>query len=158
MQNNGLPIGFITMDEAIKLINDYKGAQSDDDPFTVPQLDITGMLQRHRWIQPTKNFCIYFTVYTRNRAGKLVKKNAGISKYVSVQDAFEAEALKRALVNKFRELSGREFDMSTTLRSVTTSVDPDDPLSGKPRQNAHPVASVGDQINTAQQVINGENV
>jgi len=158
MQNNGLPLGFISMDEAIKLINDYQGPKPDDDPFTVPQLDITGMLTRHRWIQPRKNFRIYFTVYTHNKAGRLVKKNAGISKNVAIQDNFEAETLKRALANKFRELSGKEFDMSTNLRSVTTSVDPDDAMSGMPRKNANPVGSIGDQINTAQQVINGENV
>lgn len=157
MQQNGLPQGFISADEAIELINNYPGPKPDDDPLTVPQLDVTGMLQRHRWIRPTKNFRIYYTVYTRNKVNKLVKKNAGISKYVYVQDSFEAESLKRALATKFRELSGREFDMSTNLRAVTTSVDPEDPMSGKPRANKSPVASVGDQINTAQQIINGEN-
>ena len=158
MENTGLPHGFISVDEAVKLINNYKGDASGEDPWKVPQLDISGMIQRHRWIQPTHNFRIYFFVYSRNTGGRVVKKNAGISKYVYINDSFEAELLKRALASKFRELSGREFDMSDKLRSVTTAVDPDDPASGKPRINKHPVASIGDAINSAQQVVTGEGV
>lgn len=145
-----IPIGFISIEEAVKIINDYDGAVSE----TVPQPDITEMIRRHRWIDPPRTFNIrFFTVRTDKYGRK--SKHTEESKFVQVLDEFQAQTLKHALAEKFKQLAGQEFDMSLDLRSITTAVDPDDKASGRPRKNAKPVASVGDDINSSMQVVQG---
>lgn len=152
MDNNpNIPIGFITVEDAIKIINNYDGSVSE----TVPQPDITEMIRRHRWIEPPRNMNIRFFTVRTDKYGRTTKHTEE-SKWVQINDEFQAQSLKHALAVKFRELAGQEFDMSTSLRTITTSVDPDDKHSGRPRKNANPVASVGDSINSSMQVVNGE--
>lgn len=149
-RDQDIPIGFISVEEAVKIISSYDGAVSE----TIPQPDITEMIRRHRWIEPPRTFNIrYFTIETDKYGRK--KKHTEESKFVQVLDDFQAQTLKHALSEKFKELAGREFDMSLDIRSITTAVDPDDKGSGRPRKNTKPVASVGDDINSSMQVVKG---
>lgn len=150
MDNTQLPPGFTPIDDVIKEINEYDGAAPEDTAV----LDITGMVSRHRWIEPLHNFRIRYTIFYRDDVGRMKKKSAG-SKWVQVRDNYEAEMLKRALANKFRELSGQEFDMSL-IRRVTTDIDPDNNPQGRPMANKLSKASVGDEIRGGSQVVTGE--
>lgn len=154
MDSTQLPQGFISVEEAINEINAFKGDATV--PEGTPILDIYGMCLRHRWIQPPLNFRIRYAIWKKGdrKKGEKDHKSSAGSKWVQIRDNYEAETLKRALANKFRELAGQEFDMSN-FRKITTAVDPDDARSGRGRPNAHSKTSVGDEIKSDTQVVTG---
>ena len=154
MDKYKLPPQTLEVGKVVDEINAYDGSRNTTDPY----LDITGMVRRApRLVQPLHTFRIRYKQWGKDRLGNPKFVDAP-GKYVWVRDNYEAELLKRALANKFRELSGQEFSMEASLRAITTAVDPDDNNSGKPRVNTKPVASVGDVINSSNQIVTGENV
>lgn len=150
MDKMQLPPGFTPIDDVIEEINNFH----DKDSMDTPILDIAGTVATHRWIEPLHNFRIRYAIFYKDSIGRLRKKSAG-SKWVQIRDTYEAEMLKRALANKFRELSGQEFDMSL-IRRVTTDVDPDNNPKGRPMANKLSKASVGDEIRGGDQIVTGE--
>lgn len=148
-----LPKGFIDVEKAIDSINKYDGKAS----ATEPVLDITAMAGVRKYIEPRHTFRIRFCTFRKDQYGRIKKQSEG-SKWVWVEDTYEAASLERAIVNKFRELSGQQLSEERELRAVTSAIDPDDANSGRPRFNKAPVAKIGDVINSTPQTITGENV
>lgn len=147
-----LPTGYISVEDAVKLIKDYDGSVSQ----TVPFLDITGMVSRHRWIEPAHTFRIRYVTLGKDKLGRPTEISQK-SIWTFVMDDYEAELLKHALADKYRELAHQEFNMQN-VKKVATTYDDQEGNSVKPRINKHSNTTAGDEISAQTRTVTGGNV
>lgn len=116
MEKTGLPNGFITVDEAVKLI--------ESDKFDDAKVDTQWLVSHIDWIERGKNFRIPLMKHSEDK-----KKVVGIGeKYVFVDDNFNVEFLKRTIRNHYKSIVGRDFEKRNTRAVSTVS---DDKTGGK---------------------------
>lgn len=159
MDNKTLPNGFITVEEAVKLIN------SDTRDNAV--VDTQWLVSRIDWIEEAHNFRIPLVrTATKEEVLDFMKKNPGRrhsglikqgSKYVTIYTSYEKELLKKAIRDHYREMAGRDFVEEKT-RGVTAVIDEGGTNSERPRRMKKTVANEGDTIGTGEsRVTNSES-
>lgn len=114
MQNNSLPKDFVTVDEAIKLINSETRGDA--------KLNISLMAKKTIWLEANHNFRLPRIKPKKDEDGNVIGFIPNGSYYVSVDTVRDAENLKYAILTKFRELAKKEFVEETT-RGVSTVAD-----------------------------------
>lgn len=149
MNNNSLPNGFISVDEAVALINSDK---RDD-----AKVDTQWLAGHIDWIEEAHNFRIptvrfatkeeveaEMKVHPGRRPNGLIRTG---SKYVQILTSFEKELLKKTIRDHYRDTAGREFIEKTT-RGVSTVMDEETGGSERPRRSKKTIAKEGEVIGT----------
>lgn len=149
MDNRALPNGFISVEDAIKLIG--------TNTFDRPTVKIKWLAWHLDWVEELHNFNIpKVRLITKEEAERFVKDHPGKrpnelvsegSVYVYVRTSYDKEALKKAIRDNFRETSGREFSAPTT-RGISTVKDEETGNSERPRVTKRTIAKEGDIIGT----------
>lgn len=131
MENN-LPNGFISVEGAIALIQ--------KDTRTNATVDVAFLVKNIPWLEKNRNFTIKLL---RHENGKTVENGV---KYVAIENDYQKEMLKHAIVQHYKDLSGRDIDPETIgVRRITTAVEDDNP-KGRPRVNRTSKTNIGDTI------------
>lgn len=149
--------GFVTVDEAVKLIK--------SDTRQNPVVDMDYLVGHIIWIEAKHNFRIPKIrrlapdeIYTTKR-GKVVEyENIG-DVYVYIDTNYERELLKKTILDKFRELVGHEYrELGVKARS-TVADDAQGKSAVQPRDNTKPIAKEGAIIGDGTTVdTNGQNI
>lgn len=141
--NNNLPNGFITAEEAIKLIN--------SDTKENPVVDIDYMVAHTRWLETGKNFRIpkirLLAPEERKRDVRgnihIIEKTGDV--YVEVKSDYEREAIRKALNDKYYEMTNKEYAELKTRGVSTVADDAEGRNAVAPRANT-PNTKAGDAI------------
>lgn len=147
MDPKSLPNGFITVEEAVALINsDTRDNAVVDTQYLVSHID---------WIEEAHNFRIPLVrLATKEEIQAIMKRYPGRrpnglmslgSKTVTIQTAYEKEYLKQAIRNHYKEVAGRDYAAPTVRATSTVS---DEETSGgavKPRRSKS-IAKEGETI------------
>lgn len=134
-QNGQLSPGFITIDEAIKLIN--------KDTRNKATVDLAYMVRNIHYIQEFKNFRI--PLMESDEHGYAHKKG---STYVFIASSYEKEILKHAIRDAFKKRTGEDVN-ENSVHNKTTVYDPENNTlnAGKAIQkNPNPQRKSGDSI------------
>lgn len=153
---NNLNPGFITMDDAVKLIN--------SDTRENPVVDMDYLVSHTVWIEPNHNFRIPKIrrltpeeIY-RTKRGKTVEyENIG-DVYVAINTNYEKELLKKTILDKFKELVGHEYKEIGVRARSTVADDAQGKAAVQPRVNK-PIAKEGAIIGEGTTITsNGEGI
>lgn len=149
MNNNPLPKDFISIDDAVKLINSDK---RDD-----AKVDTQWLAWHLDWIEEAHNFRIPLVRFaTKEEVEAEMKAHPGRrpnglirtgSRYVQVRTSFEKELLKKTIRDHYRDTSGRDFIKDTT-RGISTVMDEEAGGSERPRRTKKTIAKEGEVIGT----------
>lgn len=152
MDPKSLPNGFITVAEAVELINsDTRDDAKVDTQYLVSHID---------WIEEAHNFRIPLVrLATKEEIEKIMKRYPGRrpngltslgSKTVTINTAYEKELLKQTIRNHYKEMAGREF-VAPTVRG-RSSVSDEETSGGavKPRRTSKTIAKEGETIGSGQ--------
>lgn len=151
MQNNtNLSPGFIEVDEACELIK--------SDTRENPVVDMDYLVSRIKWVESGHNFRI--PKIRRLKAEEIYKTKRGkVVEYENIGDAyiyiatnFEKELVRKTILDKFRELVGREYKEQTVKAMSTVADDAEGRAAVRPRANK-PIAKEGQSIGSGD-VIN----
>lgn len=142
--NNTLSPGFVTVDDACALIK--------SDTRENPVVDMDYLVSHKSWIEVNHNFRIpkikrlpADKVYKTKR-GKIVEyENIG-NAYVYLGTNFEAELLKKTILDKFKELVGHEYKEIGVRARSTVADDAQGTAAVQPRNNTKPIAKEGAEI------------
>lgn len=139
-----LPKGFISIEEAVDLINsDTRADAKVDTKWLVSHVD---------WIEEAHNFRIPLMKTTSDK--KVVPIG---SRFVEVRDAFERETLKRAIRNHYRDMVGHEYN-APVVRAMSSVAD-DEVAGGVRPRKSKPIAKEGQVIGTGETITtNGANL
>lgn len=124
MQTNskgGLPVGFISLEDAISLIK----SDSRDNP----RVDIGRLVKNLPFLHAKGNFTIF--LIKRGANGDIVDSG---NKPVQVPSDYDKAILEKAIVDKYAELTRRQYDKASSgIRKISTSVtDSSDSRAGNP--------------------------
>lgn len=149
MNNNPLPNGFISVNDAVALINSDK---RDD-----AKVDTQWLAGHIDWIEEAHNFRIPIVRFaTKEEIEAAMKAHPGRrpnglirlgSKYVEIRTSFEKELLKKTIRDHYKEMAGREYAESTT-RGISTVMDEETGGSERPRRTKKTIAKEGETIGT----------
>ena len=135
MENN-LPSGFITIDEAIKLIN--------EDTRTDAKVDIKFMLSGLPYLRVGGTFNIRLKKHVN---GKAVYDG---EKFVLINSEYERAMLEHAIVEHYKAMSGNtnfKYDEENApTRSLSTAVDDEENPSGRIVRQKKPMTKRGEDI------------
>lgn len=140
--------GFIRVEEAIKLINDFTREK--------PTVDINFLIDRIELIQEKHNLRIPMPPKTVvDDMGKRTR-TADPSVNVTVRTLLEQEQLRDAIKKKYQEITGKTLNLEELgLRRTTTTVDDRSNLTGRPMVNDSSEIKLGDTINSgSRQTLN----
>ena len=139
--------GFDTVDKACELIK--------QDTRQNPVVDMDWLVAHIKWIETAHNFRIPKIrrlapeeIY-RNRRGKMVEYEQTGEMNVFIATAFEKELLRKTILDKFRELVGREYKERTLKASSTVADDAQGRDAVRPRANK-PIAQEGQSIGSGE--------
>ena len=135
-QNGQLSAGFITITEAINLIN-----KDTRDDATV---DLSWMVKNIHYIQENKNFRIPLMYSDEN---KIAHKKGNT--YVYVATSYEKEILRHAIREAFKERTGKDVNPEGRIKNKTTVYDPEyNTLSqgSAIQSNPNPTTKAGDNL------------
>lgn len=143
MQNNSLPPGHSSVEEAVALIK--------TDTRQNPVVDMDYIAHKAIWIEPNRNFRIPLVkrlpkdkIY-RTRRGKTIEYERTGSMTVKVNTNFDKELLKKTIYDKYRELVGREYQQINVRAMSTVADDAQGKEAVRPRRNK-PIAKEGANI------------
>lgn len=155
MSPQNLPQGFVTIDEAVELIK--------SDNRKDPVVDMDYIVSRIKWVETGHNFRVpkirRLEKPYRDRRGHIVEfENTG-NVYVFISTNFEKELLKKTILDKFRELTGKEYRDKITRGVSTVADDAEGVNAVKPRANKSNTKE-GTSITNGGAIIdtNGENL
>lgn len=133
-----LPNGFITVEDAVKLIHsDTRSEAKVDTKWLVGHID---------WIEEAHNFRIPLMKTTSDK--KVV--NTG-SKYVAIATSYEKEFLKKAIRDHYRDVVGREYE-TKTVHAVSTVADEEQSGGNVRPRKSKSIAKEGAVIGTGETV------
>lgn len=138
-----LPKGFISIGEAVELIN--------SDSREEAKVDIKWLVGHVDWIEEAHNFRIPLL---KTKDGKLLKCG---SKFVQIMNSYDKEVMKKVIRDHYRDLVGREYQ-AQNVRAVSSVAD--DTVAGgvRPRKSK-PIAKEGQVIGTGETITtNGANL
>lgn len=137
MQQQPLPKGFISIDDAVVLINsDTRSDAKVDTKYLVNHLD---------WIEEAHNFRIPLL---KTVDGKISKIG---SNYVEVRTTYDKEVLKRAIRNHYRDMVGREYEANIT-KAVSTVADEEQSGGAVRPRKSKAIAKEGAIIGTGETI------
>lgn len=160
IQESGLPTGFISVDEGVALIK--------SDTRENPVVDMDYLASHVIWLDrgPGSNFNFRIPrirqlkpeeVY-RTRRGKWVEYEWIKDEWVRVSDSFERELLRKTILDKYRELVGREYQLLSTKSVSTVADDAQGRAAVQPRMSK-PIAKAGQTIGAGETITtNGEGL
>ena len=147
MNKNDLPKGFISVEEAVKLI--------ESNTFDNPTVDIKKLASSTDWIELKHNFAIKkVRLITKEEYAEKLKQFPGrrpselVSmgvETVTLRSAYEVELLKKAIYDNYKKVSGHMFSPKTT-RGITTVADQESGGRVTPRAPKKTIAKEGDII------------
>lgn len=154
--NNNLAPGFITIDSAVELIK--------SDTRSNPVVDMDYLVSHIKWIETAHNFRIPKIrrlapeEVRRTKRGKTIEyENIGDA-YIYIATNFEKELIRKTILDKFRELVGREYKEQTVKAMSTVADDAEGKAAVQPRVNK-PIAKEGQSIGSGDVInSNGENL
>ena len=153
MDRKSLPNGFITVDEAVKLIN--------TNTFDKPTVDIKYLVGHLDWIELAHNFRIpKARLITKEEYAELIKRYPGRkpselvkvgSENVMLRTSYDVELLKKTIRDNWRECTGHEYRKGAT-RGITTVIDEEKGSDVKPRSTKNTIAKEGAVIGSGSTV------
>lgn len=140
---NNLSPGFVPVDEACELIK--------SDTRQNPVVDMDYLVSKIKWIETAHNFRIPRIrrlapeeVYKTKR-GKIVEYEHTGDVYIYIATNFEKELVRKTILDKFRELVGREYRENVVRGTSTVADDAEGRAAVRPRANK-PIAKEGSAI------------
>lgn len=155
MNQNNLPTGFITVDEAVALIK--------SDSRENPVVDMDYMVSRLNWVETKHNFRIpkikMFDAPKRTPNGTYVAFETIGEANIYIANDFERELVRKTIRDKFRDIVGHDYEKQLSRGISTVADDGSGKEAVTPRDNT-PNAKVGEDItyNTGEITSNGENL
>lgn len=154
--NNNLPPGFISVNDAVDLIK--------SDTRENPVVDMDYLVAHTIWIETNHNFRIPKIRrlkpedVRRTKRGKVIEyENIGDAN-VAISTNFEKELLKKTILDKFRELVGHEYKEVGVRARSTVADDAQGKEAVRPRVNK-PIAKEGANIGEGTTMTsNGEGI
>lgn len=138
---NQLSPGFIEVDKACELIK--------SDSRENPVVDMDYLVSHISWIETNHNFRIPKIrrlapeEVRRTKRGKIIEYENTGDVYVYLATSFEKELLKKTILDKFRELVGRDYKEAGVIARSTVADDAQGKSAVQPRNNAKPIAKEG---------------
>lgn len=140
MQNNSLPRGFISVTDAVELIN--------SDTRSDAKVDIQRMLNNLPYLKVSGNFTIF---KLKHKDGRVVED--GVT-YVQIASEYDRVIIEKAITDHYAQLSGQRIDPTAIgIRSMSATVDDDDAQSGRVRANKKPMTKVGDNLGSGAKTV-----
>lgn len=137
MQQQNLPRGFISIEEAIKLI--------ESDTRKDAKVDTSFLLRNLPYLRTDGNYTIKKLRHDKE-TGRVVNNG---EVFVMVTSDYEKEMLKHAIVEHYRNVTGRTIDPDNIgLKSLTTTVDEETNLSAAIINNDKPTIKPGEDLGT----------
>lgn len=145
MQDNNLAPGFIKVDDAVKLIN--------SDTRENPVVDMDYLVSRIKWVETAHNFRIPKIrrlkpeEVRKTKRGKVIDYEVIGNAYIYIATNYQKELVRKTILDKFKELVGREYKEQTVRAMSTVADDAEGKAAVKPRANkpiAREGASIGD--------------
>ena len=140
---NGVAPGFTPLDEAVAIIK--------SDTRQHPVVDMDYIITRIKWIEAQSNFRIPKVrrlapeeMY-RTPRGKIVEYEKDGEINVQINTNFEKELLRKTILDKYRELVGKEYQEIVTRGRSTVADDAQGRDAVRPRNNT-PNTKAGDTI------------
>lgn len=150
MDTSSLPKGFISVEDAVKLIN--------TNTFDKPTVDIKYLIGHKDWIEIAHNFRIpKVRLATKEEVMDEMKRRPGRrpselivleNVYVTLRTAFEVEYLKKTIRDNYAGIVGHEYKEIHT-RGMTSVIDQESGASHIPRRTKKTVAKEGDEIGSS---------
>ena len=133
MQNNNLPNGFITVADAIKLI--------ESDSRSDAKVDTAFLLSNLPYLRVDGNYNIN---KLKHENGKVVEDG---NVFVTISSEYDKAMLEHAITEHYKNVTGRVVDPEKIgLRSITTTVDDEKNANGYLMANDKPMIKAGDDI------------
>lgn len=156
MNSDNLAPGFISVDKACELIK--------SDTRENPVVDMDYLVSRLKWVEAAHNFRIpkirrlsRDEVYKTKRGKVIEYENIG-DVYIYIATNFEKELVRKTILDKFRELVGREYKEQTVKAMSTVADDAEGKSAVRPRANK-PIAKEGQSIGSGDIInSNGEGI
>ena len=145
MQDNNLAPGFIKVEDAVKLIN--------SDTRENPVVDMDYLVSRIKWVETAHNFRIPKIrrlkpeEVRKTKRGKVIDYEVIGNAYIYIATNYQKELVRKTILDKFKELVGREYREQTIRAMSTVADDAEGKAAVKPRANkpiAREGASIGD--------------
>lgn len=131
--NNNLPAGFISVDEAIKLI--------ESDTRTNAKVDASFLLRNLPFLRVDGNYNIK---KVKHENGKVVEDGEA---FVHIDSDYHRSMLEHAIVEHYKQASGRDIDPETIgIRRLSTEVDDEKNPQGRIVANKKSKTKVGDNL------------
>lgn len=155
MQNSNVPIGFISVDEAIKLIKADKLGNST--------VDVNWLVRNFRWIEPAHNFTIRLMKTDKNTGRRV---DAGVTQIQfpaanASGSNLQVETFKETIREVYRERTRKELN-ENPVRSITTARGGEEGTSksGNPEISTMSKTKVGEDLptTTVSMTLTGEGV
>lgn len=156
MQDNNLAPGFIKVEDAVKLIQ--------SDTRDNPVVDMDYLVSRIKWVETAHNFRIPKIrrlkpeEVRKTKRGKVIDYEIIGNAYIYIATNYEKELVRKTILDKFRELVGREYKEQTVRAMSTVADDAEGRAAVKPRTN-RPIAKEGQSIGSGDIVTsNGDGL
>lgn len=154
--NNNLPNGFISVDQAVKLI--------ESDTKENPVVDIDYMVAHTRWLDTGRNFRIpKIRKLAPEERKRDIRGNVHVIEnigdvYVEIKNNYEKELIKKTLNDKYYEITNKEYAELKTRGVSTVADDAEGTNAVAPRANT-PNTKAGDAIGDGSTVTtNGQGI
>lgn len=133
MQNSNLPNGFVTVADAIKLI--------ESDSRTDAKVDTAFLLRNLPYLRVDGNYNIK---KLKHENGKVVEDG---EVFVMIASEYERAMLEHAITEHYKNVTGRVVNPENIgLRSITTAVDDEKNANGYLMNNDKPMIKAGEDI------------
>lgn len=133
MQKTNLPNGFISVTDAIKLIESDSRADA--------KVDTAFLLRNLPYLRVDGNYNIK---KLKHENGRVVEDG---EVFVTVSSEYERAMLEHAITEHYKNVTGRVVDPEKIgLRSITTAVDDEKNANGYLMSNDKPMIKAGDDI------------
>ena len=156
MQDNNLSPGFIKVDDAVKLIQ--------SDTRENPVVDMDYLISRIKWVETAHNFRIPKIrrlkpeEVKKTKRGKVIDYEVTGNVYIYIATNYEKELVRKTILDKFKELVGREYKEQTVRAMSTVADDAEGRSAVQPRANK-PIAQEGQSIGSGDTITsNGEGL
>ena len=131
--NNNIPTGFISVEDAISLI--------ESDTRSNAKVDTAFLLRNLPYLRVDGNYTIK---KLKHKDGKVVE--AGET-FVHIFSDYQRSMLEHAIVEHYKLVTGRDIDpASIGVRKLMTTVDDEKNLSGRIMPNTESSTKIGDNL------------
>ena len=133
MYNGNIPTGFISVEDAIKLI--------ESDTRSDAKVDVSFLLRNLPFLRVDGNYTIRKLKHVK---GKVVEDG---NAFVHIDSDYHRAMLEHAIVEHYKLASGEEIDPATIgIKRLSTTVDDDENPQGRVTRNRKSKTKIGDSI------------